>query len=165
MHYESNLDEIAVGTRPSALRLDAPARAPGPGGGATVGDRIARELAHRIHDRGIRFEGTDGRWPDNAESTARRKGFNAPNYRTGAMLSAEHIAGVVTPTPADVSIQYGTGEADDRGTTDRDRAYYAETGQSAKKIVRSFFGVIDSDADAIADLVGDEWDAAAGGPP
>jgi hypothetical protein len=95
----------------------------------------------------------------------KRKGANTPNIVTGEMLLAEHIAGEVTPAAGEVAIRYGTGSADARGTTDRDRAYYAETGQSARKIVRSFFGVTDSDADALAEIAGAEWDAAASGHP
>ncbi len=161
-HYESNIDDLAATTRPGALRLDGPSAA----GVGTVGDRIAGEIAGAIHARGLLGEGTDGAWQDNAPRTVKAKGFNKPNIETGQMLAVDHIAGEVLSTPTEAEIIYGTGETDDRGVSDRDRAYYAETGQSHKQIIRSFFGVIPSDCDRVSEILGDEWEARAsrGGP-
>ena len=57
---------------------------------------------------------------------------------------------------------FGRGAGAD-GKTDRDRAYYAETGQSALRIRRPFFGLSDGDMDVVAEIAGDEWDARAAG--
>jgi hypothetical protein len=161
--YSSNIDDLAQSTRPGALRLDGPSAG---GRVGTVGDRIAGEIAGAIHARGLIGEGTDGAWEANAPSTIKAKGSARPNIDTGQMLATDHIAGEVLATAGDVEIKYGTGEADDSGVSDRDRAYYAETGQSHKHIVRSFFGLIPADCDRAAEVLGDEWDAMAsrGGP-
>lgn len=160
--YESNIDDLAATTRPGVVHLDGMSTA----GVGTIGDRIAGEIAGAIHARGLLGEGTDGAWQDNAPSTVKAKGFNKPNIETGEMLAPDHIAGQVLSSPAEVDITYGTGVTDDRGVSDRDRAYYAETGQSHKKIIRSFFGLIPSDCDRVSEVLGDEWDARAsrGGP-
>jgi hypothetical protein len=158
--YSSNLEQLAEETRPGIVRMDGPSAA---GGGATVGDRLSRELAARIHDRGAEGFGTDGAWKRNADSTVDRKGFDAPNIVTGEMLDPRHIAGEVDNQADAMEMTYGTGDVDGRGTSDRDRAHFAETGQSRQKIVRSFFGLVDGDMDAAAELLASEWDAAAGG--
>lgn len=128
-----------------AFGLDSPSRA-----GKTVGDRAAKEIAFRIHERGVRFEGPDGRWPDNAESTARRKGFNAPNFETGAMLSEEQVAGEVSVSHDEASMTYGK---DDEC---RLKATFAHEGQSRAKILRPFYGLTDADADAVFEGVVDD---------
>lgn len=160
--YSSNIDDLAETTRPGSVRLDGPSSA----GLGTVGDRLAGEIAGAIHARGLIGEGTDGPWQANAPSTVKAKGFDRPNIETGQMLATDHIAGSVTSSAAEVDILYGTGETDDRGVSDRDRAHYAEDGQSHLKIVRSFFGLIPSDCDKAAEILGDEWEARAsrGGP-
>jgi hypothetical protein len=152
--YSTNLDDVAAWLKRCAAGpgLDEPAA----GASGTVGDRLAKTLAGRIHDRAVRFVGTAGAWPMNAESTAEAKRFNAPNYETGEMVSEEHIAGVVTSTESETTILYGQGNANADGVTDRDRANFAEEGQSAQRIVRSFFGVTGEDADALVDVQADE---------
>ncbi len=160
MRFESNVDELAAETRPGIVRLDGPAA----GGAGTVGGKLAAELAGRIHDRGMRGEGTDGRWDDNAPSVVERKGRNSPNVDTGEMLAADHIAGDVASTAGETTILYGKGTPGRGGKTDRDRAWYAnEEGQSARRIKRPFFGVTDDDADALTEMAADEWDRKAGG--
>ncbi len=157
VRYSSNIDDLADTTRPGAVTLDGSSSA----GIGTVGDRIAGEIATAIHGRGMLGEGTDGAWEANAPSTVKAKGFNRPNIETGQMLEVDHIAGEVLSSAADVAITYGTGETDERGVSDRDRAYFAETGQSHLKIVRSFFGLTSSDCDRVAEHLGEEWEARA----
>ena len=156
LDYESNLGSVAAWLRRTATGFGL--NSPSSKGHGTVGDRLARTLAGRIHDRGMRFVGTAGAWPMNAESTAKAKGFNAPNFVTGQMLDPADIAGEVSSTPTETTIVQGTGQANARGVTDRDRAHYAETGQSAKRIVRSFFGVTGDDADALEAICLEEWE-------
>ncbi len=70
MHYQ--IIDVGGWLQPGVrgFGLDAPSSS----GAGTVGDRIAQEEAQRIHDRGMRGEGPDGAWEDNAESTIERKG-------------------------------------------------------------------------------------------
>ena len=88
---------------------------------------------HRIHERAKSGRGPDGPWLRNADRTIRRKGFDKPNIVTGEMVSERHIAGEVTCSTGEMRILYGNGETDDDGVSDRDRAYYAETGQAGRR--------------------------------
>lgn len=130
-------DPLAVAL--NAFGLDSPSPK-----ASTVGEHAVKIVAANIHDRGIAFEGPTGRWQDNAPSTIKKKGFNAPNFETGAMLSEEQIRGEVTVSHADASLTYGK---DDECKA---KAGFAHDGQSHLRIKRPFFAFTESDADEIA---------------
>lgn len=146
--YTSNIDQVAEAIRRKVAGFGF--STPASKGGGTVGDRAAATVARGIHDRSIRFEGPDGRWPDNADSTVRKKGFNAPNFETGAMISEEQIAGEVTSTPDECAIRYG------KDQENRSKAHYAHAGQGEQKIVRRFFALDGTIKRAVVVVVRDE---------
>jgi hypothetical protein len=148
MAYDSNLDAVAEAIRKKIA--DFGFNSSSSRGGGTVGDRAAKTVAQGIHDRSIRFEGPDGRWPDNADSTVERKGFNAPNFETGGMLSEEQIAGEVTVTPNECAIRYGKDEEN------REKAGYAHGGQGRGKVVRRFFALDEQISRAVVEVVREE---------
>lgn len=147
MRYESDIDDPAASFRPALAQfgLDSPSPK-----ASSVGAHCVKIAANNIHDRGIAFEGPDGRWPDNAESTIRKKGFNAPNFETGAMLSHEQLEGTLVVSRTEADATYGIDEECKK------KAHFAHTGQSILRILRPFYGFTASDADEIAEGVMDD---------
>jgi hypothetical protein len=125
--------------------LDSPSR-----GGKTVGDRALKTIAERIHERGERFEGPDGRWADNAESTIKKKGRNAPNHDHNDMMSLGQIEGEQAVSHNEATMAYGK---DDEC---RAKAGFAHSGQSKSRILRPFYAITEADADAVFEGVVDD---------
>lgn len=115
--------------------------------GDTVGDHSARIVATDISRRGMRGYGPDGEWDHNADSTIKKKGFDAPNVVTGEMLDPKNIAGTVTNSREECRIDY----TDDPEI--RERAEFAHTGQSRKKIIRRFMGLDEDINRAVVEAV------------
>lgn len=131
--YTSNLDALMDAIRRKVLGFgfdNAASR-----GSGTVGDHAAAVAAEGIHDRSIVSYGPDGQWPDNADSTIKRKGFNWPNVESGSMVSEEQIAGDVQSTNDECRMRYG------KDDENRKKAKYAHEGQGPTKVVRKFFAL------------------------
>jgi hypothetical protein len=142
------------------------------GADQSLGRDVAKLIVKRIADRSLSDQGPagGGEWPKNAPAYAaykeKRYGVPdpAPNVRTGQMLSAKSLMGTTIVEAYLITMRYGVGEPPDRtGTgvplakadtkrTDIEKAYYAHTGQSKKKIKRPFYEVDEADGIAVVEL-------------
>jgi len=139
----------------------------------SLGRDIAMKVVEQIRNRALTDKkGTGEVWPDNEPNYAaykekRYQVADAPNQRTGQMLSQLSLYGRTTIEPQLVTMKYGldqpptqtnTGvplaKADEK-RTDVQKAYYAHTGQSRKKVLRPFYEVDESDAQAVVELCQD----------
>jgi hypothetical protein len=151
-----------------------------PGVDQSLGRDVMNLGAQRIRDRSLQDRtGFGTAWPPNSETPSHwapqgyRKwkednyGTDEPNSRTGQMLSLLSMKGRSTVESKQVTMIYGTDTPPTRATfgnpdpkllardqkvTDVQKAYFAHTGQSKKKIVRPFYQLIDDDAEAIVEL-------------
>jgi hypothetical protein len=122
-----------------------------------LGRDVMNEVVEGIQTRSIdNHQGADDVWPKNAEKYRKwkdkRYGTTEPNVRTGEMLSELSLRGRSIIEAELVTMRYGLGvpptraaftdkpltEAD-KSITDIEKAYFAHTGQSAKKIRRPFY--------------------------
>jgi len=145
--YDSNIDELESELKSAfaSFGLDAPSRK-----AATVGNRCAETIAQGIHDRGMNRQGPNGEWAPNAPSTIKKKGRDAPNRDTEVMLSTEQIAGEVTVSREEMDVIFG------KDAETKAKGFYAEEGQGRTGIVREFFWITESDADAALDGLCDD---------
>jgi hypothetical protein len=128
--------------------------------GKVLGEVIVEETAHGISERSrdTRSAPSSGRWDENAPKYRKRKvrryGVGEPNTRTGQMLSALSVKGEYTIADREITIVYGinkppaNGFDEDKKRTDREKAHFAHTGQSEKKILRPFFELDEEHCDA-----------------
>jgi hypothetical protein len=152
-----------------------------PGNDQNLGRDIVHLGAQRIRDRSLQDRtGFGTAWAPNSETPSHwaPEGYRAwkeknygtpePNSRTGQMLSLLSMKGRSTVESKQVTMIYGidkpppTGPAfgnpgpklleRDQKVTDVQKAYFAHTGQSKKKVVRPFYQLIDDDGKAIAEL-------------
>jgi hypothetical protein len=152
-----------------------------PGNDQNLGRDIAHKAVELIQDRSlVDRTGFGTAWQPNSETPhppwqpqGYRKwkednyGVGEPNSRTGQMLSKKSLFGRTAVDSKQVTMIYGTDTPPDRATfgnptakqferdqkvTDCQKAYFAHTGQSKKKIVRPFYQLIDSDGAAIVEL-------------
>lgn len=152
-----------------------------PGIDQNLGRDVVELAAQRMRDRSLdERTGFGTAWPPNSETPhppwqpqgyrqwkLDNYGVDKPNSRTGQMLSQLSMKGRSTVESKQVTMIYGTdtpptsasfGSPDpkllarDQKVTDCQKAYFAHTGQSKKKIVRPFYQLIDDDAEAIVAL-------------
>jgi hypothetical protein len=142
-----------------------------PGHQQSMGRDIAGAVVDGISDRSDRDgKGKDDVWPPNSDKPSHwtppnyRKwkldnyGIDLPNYRTGQMLSNLSLMGRTRIEPYEIVMIYGTNTvpvrayhgsprpellARDQKVTDTQKAYFAHTGQSKKKIRRPFYELDD----------------------
>jgi hypothetical protein len=150
-----------------------------------IGPRsLGRDIAHNavqiIQDRSLQERtGFGTAWPPNSETPTRwhpqgykawkeeNYGTDAPNSRTGQMLSKESLYGRTTIEAKLVTLIYGTNQPptraafgtptekqfeQDQKVTDTFKAYLAHTGQSKKNIVRPFYRLNEIDAPEIVEV-------------
>jgi hypothetical protein len=140
----------------------------------SVGERLlGREcikiVANDIQARAAHGEGSEGEWAPNSD-VPEGKGYkiykervydvvDAPNVRTGDMLSARALSNGTVSNEA-VEMAYGTGDVPregrgrtvkeaDKKLTDRQKAYYAHTGQGPHGTTRRFYALSE---DAVAGI-------------
>jgi hypothetical protein len=135
--------------------------------GRDVRDRVVQGISIRSEDE---HRGAGTPWKANEEKYAKwkkkRYGLaDAPNARTGGMLSRKSLIGRTTIEPDVVTMIYGTGEppsgtttgvkmtAQDEKVTDIEKAYYAHTGQSVHKIKRPFYELDETISKDVWDLI------------
>ena len=129
--YSSNLDSLMEAIRSKVLGFGF--QTPSSKGSGTVGDHAASVVATGIHNRSEQGRGPDDDWDRNAKSTIKKKGFDKPNFETGATLSVEELTGTVESNPDECRMKYGqTQEC-------REKAHWAHVGQSKRKIIRKFY--------------------------
>ena len=168
--YESDIDPLGdwLDGVIAEIGWDMPAGPEGStsGAAATLGETAIEVITDGIQARSLASRGADAlgsddaEWPENHPRYRDRKerlyGQQNPNFRTTQMLSRESIRGESAIGHDEVSWQYGTGlpspdgkTKHDRTVTDRQKAHYAETGQSEHDIRRPFFAVAEQDADDV----------------
>jgi len=150
------------------------------GNDQSLGRDVMKLAAQRMRDRSLQDRtGFGTAWQPNSETPTRwqPEGYRAwkeknygtgdPNSRTGQMLSRLSMEGRSTVEAKQVTMIYGIDQpptaaafgspdakllARDQKVTDVQKAYFAHTGQSKKKIVRPFYQLIDDDGKAIVEL-------------
>lgn len=150
-----------------------------PGADQSLGRDIALKVVDRIATRGtVDKSGADGEWPKNAPAyaayKAKRYGItDAPNIRTGQMLSQQSLYGRTRIEEKEITMVYGVNAPPDRtGTgvplsesdkqvTDVEKAYFAHSGsgtgrnskgQFSANTKRSFYAANREDAIAVVEL-------------
>ena len=138
----------------------------------SLGRDVANGVVWAIAERSAtEKKGADVDWPANASKYAawKEKKYgvaDAPNTRTGDMLSKRALYGHTTIEPELVTMIYGTGTVPTAcavgGTpgkgdqkTDQEKAYFAHTGQSKKKILRPFYELDEHIAETIQGIIAD----------
>ena len=136
----------------------------------SLGRDRANKLVECIHERIDRHVAPDGTpWRPNSDKPPPPGGYrkwkedkygliDEPNIRTGQMTSQKSLYGHTTIEPYLITMVYGTDTPPDRSaaptgymskedkkTTDTEKAYYAHTGQSRKRIKRSFYAATAGD--------------------
>ena len=140
----------------------------------SLGRDMAMKIVERIIDRSLNDRrGIDGPWDDNSTTPSNRypRGYkqykeeeyrvDQPNVRTGQMLDQLSLYGRTTIEDKVITMKYGldavpsrtsTGvplKKSDLAITDVQKAYFAHTGQSHKKIKCPFYEVDESDGAAV----------------
>jgi hypothetical protein len=129
-----------------------------------LGRSCAMTFATGIRDRATKGIGSEGEWEPNSD-IPEGKGYasmkervygviEAPNDRTGDMLSVRALSNCHI-SHDQVVLEYGTGDypepgskgrpvkASDLKKTDREKAYYAHTGQGPNGVTRPFYALDD----------------------
>jgi len=165
---ESNIHEVAEWLREFIESFDFQR----PGRDQSLGRDVAMKIVEGIHERVDKHEGPDGeKWPANSSTykawKADKYGLeDEPNVRTGEMTSQASLYGRTEINTHDLIMRYGTNTVPSRSyaptgylskqdteVTDTQKAYFAHTGQSRKRIVRSFYGANETDVRNVTELV------------
>lgn len=123
----------------------------------SLGRDMVRDVAQGIHDRTVaeRRDATGAPVKSNeyhyAVWKAEKLGVYQPLIKTGRMLSLVSLIGNPEISPDLIVMPYGTGEEDEDGVTDRDKAGYV-SGE------RPFFALDDAIVDRLADRAGEAFD-------
>jgi hypothetical protein len=130
------------------------------------------KVVDRIQSRSLQERcGAKEYWLGNAPKYKAWKeanyGTGDANSRTGQMLSQKSLYGRTKIYEEQIVMVYGTNEVPDRAAfgsptakqleqdqkrTDTEKAYFAHTGQSKKKIKRKFYEVDEADAAAVVEV-------------
>jgi hypothetical protein len=142
------------------------------GSDQSLGRDVAHKEVDQIEGRCSRQVGPDGEpWDKNTDSTMEGKevlgwGDNTPNVATNNMLNKIALFGETRVEPYRVTLVYGTNakasksyspsgklRKSDEKLTDREKAYFAHTGQGPHATERPFYGFGEGDRAAIIDDV------------
>ncbi len=170
MAQNSNIDEVVRWLEDWVAGVDFTR----PGKDQSLGRDIANKVAEQIAIRSGTEHGATSVWQPNAAgySAAKQKdyGWSLPNYRTGQMLSHLSLIGRTRIAAHEVTMVYGidappsaggspTGlvSAADAAITDAEKAAFAHSGQSAKRIKRPFYKLDDLIREAVVVDVVAPW--------
>jgi hypothetical protein len=148
-----------------------------PGRAQSLGRDIAHKIAECIHERVDRHVDPSGSpWQPNSTKEPPRGGYRGwkerkydlvdePNIRTGQMTSQLSLFGNPRINRHDMEMVYGLEEPPERSAaptgymseqdkkiTDTEKAYFAHTGQSVKRIKRKFYQATREDALKVIEL-------------
>jgi hypothetical protein len=132
-----------------------------------LGRTCIKIVANDIQERAAHGEGSEGEWDKNAPDYTKMKErvygvVEQPNVRTGDMLSGRALSNGTVSNEA-VEMVYGTGDVASEGRTgrtvkeadkkltDREKAYYAHTGQGPHGTTRPFYALSEDAVVAIRD--------------
>jgi hypothetical protein len=149
-----------------------------PGRDQSLGRDVAMKIVEGIHSRISQHVDPEGEdWPENSTKEPPPGGYKAwkakkyglddePNIRTGQMTSQTSLYGRTQINTHDMLMVYGLGEGpkssaaptgylskQDKETTDTQKAYYAHTGQSKKRVLRKFYAANAEDTQRVIELV------------
>ena len=156
-----------------------------PGVDQSLGRDVAMKTVDRMQTRALQERrGVGVTWAPNSTKPIKgypggykqwketHYGVGEPNSRTGQMLSQRSMYGRTRIESKEITMIYGIDKPPDRavfGTpgedlfkqdekvTDVQKAYFAHTGQSAKKITRPFYEVNEDDGKAVSELCQETW--------
>lgn len=152
-----------------------------PGRDGSLGRDIAHNVVEEIQDRSLTHrQGCEVVWPENSDKEPgkyrtrkeQKYGTSEPNSRTGDMLSKRAVYGETRIEPELITMVYGTGDiptsaalggsvtgaqlAKSDSKTDKEKAYYAHTGQSKRKILRPFYELDEKISADIREMIADD---------